>query len=439
MEIITAYLLMIAVASFFLWRNMRIPWLMNPAVWFVIMQLRMSLGTLPFIDNEQETDILYALIMFSVMFFFILGAELRKILERYHRTVVINWGNAPVIAEQNSRIDFLMMSIAITAIIVSVIYYYMIGYNVLIDGIKQIFSGEGYYEAWDARRLQMYAGEEYFAPGYVNQFKNILLPLICIYFIVTGMILSQRKRVFLGLLLSIFSFVFVVGTGQRGALMFAMAMIFIFIMNTLRIDRWKVSVFVFILAFSGFSVLTFLLGRNVMEGFGISDSFLYVGLLLKRIFLENQNAGFVGFNYIQTLPTSWGREWLDSLLSLLPNVRLQDTISSRIHAILYGSDQGTSPLTLVGDLWYNFHLLGVTIVPFIIGYIYESVFLGLVKQTKRVFTILIYSALAFILGSWSVGDIRAPFDQGLATIIIFYFLGTYFPKINLHVVPQHSK
>lgn len=414
------------------------PWLVNPAVWFVLMQLRMSLGTIPFIDVDQESDLLYAFAMFSVMFFFILGAESRKTLSCCPKKRAMNWGGAPVSAEQNSRIDILMVTIAITAIAVSIIYYYMIGYNVFIDGIKQIFSGEGYNESWDARRLKMYAGEEYFAPGYVNQFKNILLPLVCSYFIVTGIILRQRRRIFGGVILAFFAFVFITGTGQRGALIFATAMIFIFMMSSMKIDRWQVSLFIIFLAVSGFAVLTFLLGRNVREVSDISDIFILIWALPNRIFLENQYCGIVGFNYIQTLPASWGREWLDSILSLLPNVRIHDTIASKIHAILYASDAGTAPLTLVGELWYNFRIFGVTIVAFVLGYLYESVYLSLIRKVKRIFTILIYSALAFILGSWSAGDIRTPFDQGLLTILLFYFLGTYYPKITFYSVPQAS-
>lgn len=408
------------------------PWLINPAVWFVIMQLVMSLGTIPLIDSERESDIVYALSMSSVMFFFIMGTEVRRAVMNNPKKSSLNWSKVLVILEKNNRIDFLMSSIAITAIAVSFTYYHVIGYNVFLDGVKQIFSGDGIYEAWDARRLQMYAGAEYFAPGYVNQFKNILLPLICGYFICTGILLRQRKRTYWGILLAVFSFVFITGTGQRGPLVFALAMIFIFVMNTFKIGRGKMSIFIFAIAISGFAILTLLLGRSINEVSDTTDIFRLIWSFPERIFFDNQYCGIVGFNYIHTLPTSWGREWLDSLVSVLPNVRIHDTIASRIHAIIWGSDQGTAPLTLVGELWYNFHLFGVTIVAFILGYIYASVYWSLFTKTKDVFTLLIYSALAVILGSWSAGDVKTLLDQGLATVIIFYFMGYYFPKVTLY-------
>src|SRR5699024_2267912 len=90
-------------------------------------------------------------------------------------------------------------------------------------------------------RLQSYSGSSYYFPGYVNQFKNSLLPALVV--IVIHYLFARRVnfRIILSSTLVLLSLIFLLGTGQRGAFVtfVLIAVIYILIVNR---KRFKVFV-----------------------------------------------------------------------------------------------------------------------------------------------------------------------------------------------------
>ena len=97
------------------------------------------------------------------------------------------------------------------------------------------------------------------------------------------------------------------------------------------------------------TIATLSLGRSAKQ-FSDADGLLKkLGTLLaelwSRILESNQGSGIAGFRYTYGLPTQWGQEWLNSLLSLAPGSfkHRGPILDNYIFASLYGGIRGTSP------------------------------------------------------------------------------------------------
>lgn len=412
---------------------MRIPWLLNPAVWFVIDQLRISLGTLFFLECDQiHEDVIYLFVMLSFLVFFISGTGVTKAISSCSPKKIRQWRDSPVQIESGQIFNTLLWVIIITSIIISVLYYYAVGYNLFLSGIYSLLTGTGGVEDAETMRLYAYASDVYFAPGYVNQFKNTLLPLLVTYIAISSFLLGRRRGLIWAVLLTPAVIIFLLGTGQRGAFLVAAFCFIIFLLNVIRRLKRRYILLSLVTIISLFMLSSLILGRSTKDIKDVNDLLSLSMEIPSRLFEANQISGVEGFRYIYSKPTAWGTEWLSEVSQMIPGLKKSDNISiaAQIHKIMFGSARGTAPPSIAGSLWLNFHILGVTIFPFLLGMIYQAVYHRLVIGPKSLFRLLIFSAITGVLGLWGAGGIGTLLDLGLPTILLLYILGNRALKIG---------
>ena len=421
-------ILIFVVAGVYLWRNMRIPWLANPAVWFVINQILMTGGTLFLLETDLfPQDVVYLFAMFSVMIFFIMGTGMAKAMSSCSSELIERWGTLPVKIESGTNFNIMLIIIIFLSLTISFLYFYTVGYNLFLLGIYSIMSGQDLIEDPATMRLYSYATDVYFAPGYVNQFKNNLLPLSVCYMALRSVLLGRHRGLVVAVLLSPVVIILLLGTGQRGAFVIATICFIIFLLTAFPRMKRRYIILPGVLFVILFMVSSLIIGRGSSELKDASDLLLLFEELFNRVLQGNQHAGLAGFRYFYAMPTAWGAEWLAEVRQMIPGLKDPNYIATSgiIFEILFGSMRGTSPLTLVGSLWLNFHIIGVTLMPLLLGILYQTVYHHLVMGPKTLFRLLIFSAIAGVLGIWSVGGIANLLLNGLAAIVLFYILGEW--------------
>jgi hypothetical protein len=425
----------IVIASIYLLRVVRGQWLLNPASLFVLAQLIFFLGTIPLLDMDLQADVVYLLVMFSGLCFFVLGVLFAHVIFPVSSRDVKNWFSAPFyLIESGFSFNLLIWIIIATSIVVNVIYYYLIGYNFFIEVAMSKVMGYGLDDV-TALRLQTYAGDRYFAPGYVNQFKNVLLPLLLAYLAARYMLLHRGIDRIIVVICAPLCLVFLLGTGQRAPLFLGSLMILVFFRASLPARLWRrASITVMSLALILFLVSTLFLGRSATEIRSPSDMGAILGNLLQRIFSDNQLGGIVGFRYVYELPIQWGGEWMKGLAGLLPGQTAEISIPNEVHAILYNSYRGTAPESIWASVWHNFHVVGVVVLPFLLGLLYQGLFARLVHSPKTLFRLLVYAGLSIIFGLWVAGGPAFLAEVGLFTIIILKILVDFWLRLNRRII-----
>lgn len=432
---ITIAFIYISIGCFYLYSNIRFLWFMNPAIWFVINQFRYSVGTIPMLNCQNYyEDSVFLFAMLSLLVFFILGAEAAKHNYKHHSEAKINWLKSELFIESGRHFNALILFILFTSAIIAILYYYAIGYVLFIEGIKVLFQGEGGLDDPATMRLYSYAGDKYFAPGYVNQFKNTLFPILSYYSFVRSIIIGNRTHIFLSSLLLPVAVVFLLGTGQRGHFVLSGFTLIIFLSVVFSLSRKRTTILVAFFICLLFLISSLVIGRGSHTINSVTD---YISLLLEipnRLFLGNQLSGIVGFRYIYNLPTQWGREWIDTLLQMIPLFKKDSFIhiDQLVFEYLYKTTRGTAPLSLVGSLWYNFHWIGISIIPFLIGFLYQSIYHRLIRGPKTLFRLCLFSALTAILGAWGAGGINTLLNTGLGAVLILSVIGTSALRLDRH-------
>lgn len=210
-------------------------------------------------------------------------------------------------------------------------------------------------------RTTMYSGAAvYLAPGYVKQFRDVLLPAGLI-----AVIGFQLRPFWPGVVaLALLGFGAALLSGERFALMIYVLTIGVAfaIRPSTRAIALRAGVPVFALAlFGAFVGFTVLLGRaeqdasffSLIADAGIA---LFDRLVLT---LPRENAG--GFAVWSPLAPSWGANWTSAIAGILPGS--QTGLDQELHEVLGGSALGTSPLGLAPDAFLAWGILGLAIWP----------------------------------------------------------------------------
>lgn len=399
-------------------------WILNPTYLFVVIQSVYYFGTIKYVNFQNSIDRTYVLIMLIGIIMFLIGSIITDLIHREQFIHIGQWWDKPIENENNRRgLFFIINALLVFSILISFLYFYSIGYNVFILVLKaKLLAGSGTELDIATLRLSTYSGESYFAPGYVNQFKNLFLPILSVYLLVDTIIKKNANlfKFFICSVLIFISFISLVGTGQRWPLIIIGIVSYYFINAVFSIDKKKRKKFNFIIVlimFASFIILTVFLGRGVSTIKSLKDVFDVLYQIYHRIFESGQSSGIIGFRYIYDHPTVYGAEWIESFKGILPGHR-GSTLSSEIFATIYGGGRGTSPVTIWGSFWYNFGLIGIVFIPLILGAIYELIYLKLFSGKKNLIRLLIYSTVVVILGTWDAGTPVALINRGLISIII---------------------
>ena len=403
--------------------QMRKRLLMNAAVIFVVAQATMFYGSLSILDTHIEADVVHLWVMLFSFALFIIGVQLACITwpERANMTLK-DWYMASkgITVEDTLLFNFGMTVIIGISLLVGVLYYNAVGYNVFIMAISSFLNGTGPINNIATLRLNSYSGENYYYAGYVNQFKNVLFPLSLIYLFTRNRLTAKKTNYFLLLVLVPICMVFLLGTGQRGAFMIMAIVVIVFLMSVgARKGSIKINKNVIFATAVIFGLATLFLGRGTNEINSLTDIWILLKHMLQRFTTDNQISSVIGFRYIYDQPVQYGREWLNSIISLLPGIRNPVPLASEIFYLMFGTTRGTAPPSIWGSVWYNFGWIGIATIPFIMGFLYQALYIRFMAGKRGLFRILIYSVMVVLLGLWRAGGPDSLANTGLVTVILF--------------------
>ena len=381
---------------------------LTPDGLFSVSQVLMVVGTLQLVNFLDPIERQYSHVV-------VLGAS-----AYFGASLVVHWiENRGKAQERHQyqvticRPDRTLLSLLAFSLCIVIGYCIAVGYSAFYIGFKgQI---EGVEADVATLRLNSYAGTRYLFPGYVNQFKNVILPGLSVVFVTWAWSSSQRQlsMKLLSAICIVLSVAGLLWTGQRGAFVaFTITtIVYLVLLNCGRMTRSIVLVLLI--------SLPPMLAATVVLGRGDSAS----GGIVERFINDNQASGIAGFRYTANLPTQWGYEWWQSIVGLSPTNR-GSTLAGEIFATLYGSTRGTSPPSLWGSVHYNFDTLGVLII---------AVVLGLVAQvwTSRWLRRRVYNSLelmglagaAVTFGTWIADGPIALFNAGIVAYLFLWKLG----------------
>lgn len=389
---------------------------------FVLTQWFMTVGTLVLLDPHNRADSTYAYVMtvpfaiyvsLSILIFQVGRAEGKAEGTKFSRPIVY-------------RPTFAIGALTLVAVVITIAYYRAVGYNVFLLALSEGFSGTSTTD-YTTLRLDSYSFTHYLFPGYVNQFKNVILPTLSL---VTAIYLSRWRnaaRFVIVPILLVVSIVGLLGTGQRGAFIQFGLMLVVFIYYYDRQRFAKRALVIGCLALPFLFISTLILGRSASTLAQDSSSFGKFGVLAselwKRFFHDNQWSGQMSFRYIYGRPVQNGRDWIDAVLGILPG-NPGSKLPSLVFKSLYGTDRGTAPPSTWGSAYYNFGWLGVIGLAALLAVVYQSVSQKCALATKmNTLQLAGMCGVIVVLGNWVVGGPEYLMNAGGVTFAILWWLG----------------
>jgi hypothetical protein len=395
---------------------------LNPDGIFVLFNSIGLLGTLIVVDSNKALDSRYA----WIVFFGLVAYMATSMLIRWYR---FGDRQPPPAAVTATPLNRWVWGLYGFSLLVSLGYYATVGHNVLIDSVLANLTGH-HYDTQTAR-LASYSGSKYFFPGYVNQFKNAILPITTLAIVHSLWVRKLKWRVPVTLVMLAVMFVMLAGTGQRGAVVVLFIVAALAAARSGMLTRTRVAI-VGVVGVAGFVLQTALLQRQATQltaTQGLLDRIgVFAESLWSRAVLVNPFSGLAAFHYTERLPTAWGKEWLQDLSGVLPGSG-GSTLPNQVFKMLYKTDRGTAPPSLWGAIYYNFGPVLGLIVTIIIG-------LSLVLLTRRLFTTprssphntpngltqLALCGIAVSSGAWVTGSPLIVLNQGFFAYLFIYLL-----------------
>lgn len=391
---------------------------------FVIAQWILAVGTLAILNSSDQRDSEYAsvvsvpMIIYSCLSIFIYVTHLAAPI---HERVV------SVLTPTPALVTLLCVSVALT-----IAYFQAVGYNVFLLGLDSLASGAKYDYA--TLRLASYTGNRYLFPGYVNQFKNVILPSMAI---VIAFYCIRTRRPFYKTLttaLVCVALVGLLGTGQRGAFVqYALTLLtFLYLLDRKAFRKRGFIALAVVLPLFAFA--TVLLGRSRTLSDATAGVSGQVGALvsqiLSRFFFDNQSTGQAAFRYTASLPTQWGAEWLQSLSNILPGKDSGVSLSTVVFKIMYGgSDRGTAPPSMWGSVHYNFGWAGLILFPIVLAIVFQAVTRRAISKAQvNQLELVGMSGVFIIFGTWIAGGPEYLLNAGGLTFAVLWWLGRRFGR-----------
>lgn len=382
--------------------------LINPAFGFLIFNWVLGVGVFLLLDFDNPIDMIHVYLTLLTIIMFSLGSLFATKVLKTQRYYNVFW---KMQFDERRKDKKIAVFFFIFSSVLSVIYYKMVGYNLFVATITSTAVDD-----FTTMRLGAYAGENYFAPGYFNQFKNTLLPVT---FIFLSFILpkSTFRKLFVGIG-GFFVLYCLLGTGQRTFLVtFFLLFVYIFI----SLKKGDINYLYILLPIS---ILLLLFGLTSVQ-LGRTDEFSLTDTvygLIYRIFASNQLSSVVGFQYIyEYKDIALGADWLQSLKGIIPG-QTGSRISNEIHYVLFRSDRGTAPLSIWGSYYYNFGFIGSCIGAFLMGIVYQLIYYKFLKGSANKFRICLYASLFLYLSIWVAGSPTQLLNNGILAIVFLLIL-----------------
>lgn len=379
---------------------------LNPSAGFIFFNFLTGIGVFLLVDLNIYSNELYIYLTILCTLFFIVGSFIGFITFNNSSNFKNFYEKKRYIRKKDIYLGWFFL---IVSAFVTLVYFKLLGYNLFISAIM------GDVSNFTDMRLASYNGDNYLASGYVNQFKNTLLP-ICFIFIF--LILERKYKIYF--LLFFFPLVLygLLGNGQRTFLaIFILQCIFVYSGISGKVLNSKLILYSMLPFLIVFGYMSYALGR--VEGFSMLDS---VNALVFRIFASNQIGAVVGFDYIYNVEkVQFLKEWWEGLRGFLPG-HSGSKISFIIHDILYSSDRGTAPLGIWGSIYYNLGFLGALIFSFILGFMYQYVYKIILNGQNNIFRVVLYSCVVMYMSIWFSGAPDQMINNGILAVIMVLFL-----------------
>jgi len=372
---------------------------------YLIFFFIMYMGTILNLDSNLESDIYYFLLIACFLFFYTFTTILFN--TRFSISKKLKEYKLIPVQYDSKRAIQIFWCLAILSSFLTLLYFYLLGYNVFLLVFND-FSAADITTA----RVNSYSGETYFAPGYFNQFKNVLLPVSVIALISNKV---KSKKV-LYLVLVPIAFFGLVGTGQRAFLMYTFVS---FQLSSYYLDKFKVrsivipSLFIVFI----FGVGSFFLGRtDELSAGSILEN------LLARIFIIEQQDSLRTFQYLYDIPITYGYDWFRGIIGIFPGIKGSE-IQHIVFGLIHGTERGTASISFIGSIYHNFGLVGVILISSLLAFFLNKITYEFLRRKKIVGNIVIFSFITFYMAIYSAGDIVFLFNKGvILLIIISYFI-----------------
>jgi len=390
---------------------------------FVISLTLMATGTFLRVDPDQQVDVLYAQIFLtsSCIYlgssaFFAVSFGARSPREAPRRVIDVDPSTVVV------------RGLIFISVVVTIAYFYSIGYSALYLSFRSLTGADPADVA--SLRLNSYSGAKYFFPGYVNQFKNVILPAMTAVIVTSRLAktseLKSRRLRFGEIVLVVLAPFALLGTGQRGPFFIfaAVLAVFLYLRQPRGIARriWVLGGATVAIGLG--ATLALQRGGNALAA--ASGSGKLQGLVTQlsdRFLFSNQESGIAGFRYTSHFAVADGHEWLQGMAGLLPGSRGSD-LSGQIFASIFGGSRGTAPPSLWGSVAYNFGVSGVVLFPILLALILQVINQrSLRKAEYNSLEIMGLAGIFVIFGTWTNGGPIYLMNAGLASYTLIWAIG----------------
>jgi oligosaccharide repeat unit polymerase len=389
------------------------------------------LGIISLADMAMESSRVLILLTVVCTISFIFGVCIanRLFKVRYLREVRL-FREKELLLDVSRSLKVFILGMLLVSCLVCLVYYKAIGGNIFLISIK-LYTRAGHLTdiAGQVKDLRLHSysaltGEAYFAPGYVNQFKNTILPIVATTTIFYYLIFRSRISAMAAIVVSSLSVFFLIGTMQRAPLFWAVFIFCAIYLSGMAIDRKLsvISLFMMGVVFLAlFGIISVMLGRGISGGTMLDNVGVIFSSFFRRIFSGNQIGALVGFDYVYNEPVVWGREWLQGFVGIMPN-RVGSNLAHEVFEIMFGSQRGTAPVSIVASIYHNCGSFGVFLFPALYGFMCQWLFIRLIRGKKEVFRIISLFYAGVALSSWTYSGPVMILNKGFVAAAGTYLL-----------------
>ena len=281
------------------------------------------------------------------------------------------------------------------------------------------------------RRKALTSGlEGYWAPGYLKQFRDTLLPVsACLFLFSIGMPRWKLGRA-PGVILGVAALVFLLTSGHRAPLFLATAAMML--IGYQRAGRALLQGSLLTLGASSLAallVLSILLGRTDSDVTGIASAWNAFVAIADRVTLTYPREDFFSRPLWAFTTVHDGSDWLFELQQVLPGT--QESMANIRHAFLGGSYEGNSQLSLWPNTWVNGGWPGILVVGFLLGVAAQRLHVAYLRSPSTVSNLVFYNFAA----------ICTPFIMSPNTFLLsgLASLGIYWGILRIWCGPSRAR
>lgn len=332
----------------------------------------------------------------------------------------------------------------ITAIIIFCIvllYFYLLGYIPLMEGIKNLLTNgfhSGLVNTLRVNRDVYVNPNASYIPlqGLFETIRYFGIPIISVWFLHFCRLGIHRKFSIFMLIISVF---IITLTGQRWPLMYLLlTLIIYFSWTTIHIKEFKKALYkIGLIAIICGIILSALLGRTNKSNLSILQMIIFgISDLYSRIFLGNVRIPFLSYHIFNNSgKLLYGWSWIQDLLSYLPGPYPSYPVT--FYKLVTGDIKGfTAPPDFYTEAFINFGWLGLIFICFFWGSLLSMLQYKLEHSHLSIRRISVYSLIMTLITFSAMSGIV--FILGGIIVSIFIILLIKFEGLILMTHPKRS-